>query len=78
MPVIDKHKYTKGTTYPWKNLANTFIVQRIQGKSLLSFLVLITPAQQHQYIEVSAMSLNGIPRLATAIDHFSKISGKTV
>ncbi|NML37331.1 hypothetical protein HHL17_08985 [Chitinophaga sp. G-6-1-13] len=68
---------TKGALYPWRDLSNTFIVERIKGKSRWTHLVLVTPEQRYKYIKIEDYSLNGVPRLATAIAHFSNLAGKT-
>ncbi len=61
----------KETTYLWKTLTNTFIVQRLEGRRLSAFLVLVTHEQRYEYINITDMNINGIPRLATAITYFS-------
>ncbi|MGN7820551.1 hypothetical protein ACTJJB_10485 [Chitinophaga sp. 22536] len=65
---------TNGTLYLWKDLSNSFIVQRIKHKSSWTYLVLVAPDQWYKYIKIEDHSLNGVFRLPTAIAHFSSLA----
>lgn len=67
---------TGGVLYPWESIYNTFMVERIIGKTVVPYLVLVTNNQELKYIPIHGGGLSGIYRIATVIDYFRGLAEK--